>query len=75
VIVAAEKEPPYAVAAYRLTEGATDAGMDQLRPLLQLYRRCQASGEWPAYPDTVQDISLPDWAWKIVGEEIQEIAA
>lgn len=78
VIIAAEKEPPFAVAPYRLTEGATDAGMDQLRPLLQLYRRCQESGEWPAYPDVVQDIGLPDWAWRQVAEDIalqEEIAA
>lgn len=73
VFVAVEKEPPYAVATYRLTEGALDAGREQLRPLLQRYAECSLLGTWPAYADDIQDIALPDWAWRQIEDESTEI--
>lgn len=75
VIIAAEKTPPFAVASYRLTEGALDAGMDQIRPLLRLYAKCMETNEWPAYPDAFQDVALPHYAWAQIDEDLQEIAA
>jgi hypothetical protein len=69
VIIAVEKEPPFAVAVYRLTEGAIDAGREQVRPLLERYGECLERNEWPAYPDTVQDIALPDWSWAQIDAE------
>jgi hypothetical protein len=69
VIIAVEKEPPYAVAVYRVSEGAIDAGQEQLRVLLAKYAECEQKDEWPAYPDVVRDIALPDWAWKQIDEE------
>lgn len=72
VHIAIEKERPYAVAAYRLTEGAIDAGEQELLPLLTLYAECMESGVYPAYPDEVQDIALPPWAWSQIDAEIKE---
>lgn len=74
-IIATEKTPPYAVGVYRLTEGAIQAGQELIRPLLKLYAqlREQPPEQWPGYPDEVQDISLPDWAWKVTDERIDEI--
>lgn len=62
-IIAIEKEPPYEVGVYRLTEEALTAGWDQIEPLLDLYRRCLETDEWIGYPDKVQDIGLPSWGW------------
>lgn len=62
-ILAVEKEAPYAVAVFRLMEAALDAGDDEVGALLARYKRCEERGEWPAYPSTVQDLALPDWAW------------
>ena len=62
-IIAVEKEPPYEAAAYRMSEPAINAGWQQLEPLLEVYRECKESGVWPGYPDVVQDIGLPRWAW------------
>lgn len=70
-IIAVEKDPPYEVGIYRLTEGAIDAGRDQLRPLIDKYAACQRSGDWPGYPDHVFDISLPPWAWNRITEELE----
>jgi hypothetical protein len=63
VIIAVEKEAPFAVAVYRLTEGALDAGLEQFAALLKTYAICDALGSWPAYPETVVDIALPTYAW------------
>lgn len=73
VIVAVEKEPPYGVAVYRLTEGAIEAGRDENRQLLRLYGECERAGRWPDYPDEVRDVSLPDYAWKQVDERVAEL--
>lgn len=69
-IIAVEKEPPHAVAVYRLTEGALDAGAEQIRPLLARYAECVEKNEWPGYPDEVQDIALPSWAWAQIDAEV-----
>lgn len=72
-IVAAEKAKPHAVAVHRITEQAIGgipgpgepayhcAG--NVRALLRVWDRCQKTGIYPAYPDEVQDLSLPEWAW------------
>lgn len=75
VILAVEKTPPYAVAVYRLTEGAIDAGEEQIRPLLSKYAECMARNEWPGFPDEVVDVALPDYAWRQIDDELQEVAA
>jgi hypothetical protein len=74
-IIACEKTPPYAVGVYRLTEGAIQAGDDQIRPLLRRYAECMESGDFPGYPDEVIDVSLPDYAWRQIEEQAAEIAA
>jgi hypothetical protein len=75
VHIAIEKEPPFAVGVYRLTEGAIDAGEQELLPLLARYAECMASGEFPAYPDEVQDIALPAYAWGQIDEYTREVMA
>lgn len=64
-ILAVEKEPPFAVAVYRLNEAAIDAGDQEVGALLSRYEACRARNVWPAYPETVQDLALPDWAWGV----------
>lgn len=70
VIVAVEKEAPFAVAVYRLTESALDAGHQQIQPLLRRYAECLERDEWPAYAPEVQDISLPAWGFDQVDSEL-----
>lgn len=69
-IIAVEKTPPFGVAVYRLMDDAVEAGRQQLRRLLALWRDCEERGEWPCYPDEITDISLPRWAWAQLEEEI-----
>jgi hypothetical protein len=63
VIIAVEKESPWAVGVYRLTDGAIEAGREQVMKLLKTYAMCEALGSWPAYGDDVKDIAIPTWAW------------
>jgi hypothetical protein len=73
-IIAVEKEPPYGVAIYRLTEGAVQGGEDQVRPLLRRYAECIKTDSWPCYPDEVRDISLPAYAWNQLSEQVEDVA-
>ena len=72
-IIAVEKTPPYECAVYRLTEGTLEAGDDQIRALLRRYAECLMTDEFPGYPDEVQDITVPDWAWQVIDNQILEI--
>ena len=71
VFVCVEKSPPYSVAIYRLFEDSLELGRKEIRQLLNLYKKCSESGEWPGYPDHVQDVSLPAWAVKQTQEDIR----
>jgi hypothetical protein len=63
VIVAVEKKPPYAVATYMLDEATIDKGREEYRKNLATYAECMKSGQWPAYPNDLQVMNLPSWAW------------
>lgn len=73
VIMPFEKDAPFAVAAYRITEGALDAGREQVRPLMRLYKHCVETDTWPAYPEEIVDIALPDWGWSVIDAEVSEL--
>jgi hypothetical protein len=80
-IIAVESAPPYAVAIYRLDDGAMDAGAIEvfgtLTPegraggLLARYADCVTRNEWPGYPEDVQDVALPAWAFTQIDEDSQ----
>lgn len=75
VILAAEKSPPYAVQPYRFQtdELQTDDIRQQVNELLKLYSECRKQEKWPAYPDKVQDISIPGWAWNQIETQNERI--
>jgi hypothetical protein len=62
VHIAVEKQPPYLVHVNQLTERAMAWGDRQVSQALEIFRDCQASGQWPGYPlDEITDIDLPAW--------------
>jgi len=63
LLIAVEKDPPYAVAVYALGGMAIDEGRDQAKRLLRRYYECLKQGNWPAYGNEVMDIELPAWAY------------
>lgn len=80
-IIAVENTPPYAVAIYRLDDGALDAGFLEvfgtITPegraggLLARYADCVTRNEWPGYSEDVQDVALPPWAFSQIDEDNQ----
>jgi len=62
VFIAVEKTYPFAVGVYQLDEAAMDAGEASRRSNLQTIADCQAIQEWPGYGNTIQPLSLPNWA-------------
>jgi hypothetical protein len=62
IFVCVESKPPYAVACYQLDIEALQQGRQLYIDLLQRYIECKESGIWPAYPESLEIISLPNWA-------------
>lgn len=65
--VVIEKSPPFAVSVYLLDDGTLDKGREEYLHLLNQYKFCNETGEWAGYPDEIQAMALPHYAW---GEEI-----
>ena len=70
VLLAAEKDPPYAVACYTLAEQAIDLGRSEYLPYLRRYAACRAEQSWPGYPPTVVPIDVPPYAYSRQPEEV-----
>jgi len=64
VIIAIEKEPPYAIAVYRLDDAMIYLGNEELKILMDEFRECKEKDEWPAYPVEMHSISMPEWYMK-----------
>lgn len=60
VIIAVEKEPPYAVNVLRCSDGFIDRGTWVLMDLLDKLKVCRDTGKWDSYG--TNDILLPTWA-------------
>lgn len=71
--LAIEKAMPHACALYRLDEEAIREGRRMYRDALNTYAECMNSGHWPAYPETVEFMSLPTWAVDTDVETEEEI--
>lgn len=72
-IIAVEKEPPYAVAVYRISDGVVTYLEQQMTALLELYTLCEARQDWPAYSERVREISIPDWGWRKIDDQTAEV--
>ena len=62
LFICVETEPPHCVAVYRCDDEMLDKGRRAIGSLLELYAECLEAGEYPGFPDTIQDLSLPRWA-------------
>jgi exodeoxyribonuclease VIII len=71
-IVAAESQPPYDVAVFRLGEHTLACGRDLYRELLGEYAECVATNEWPGVArNQLLDLKLPAWAGgESVGDDL-----
>lgn len=70
VLIAFEKEPPYAVKLYRLNDEASELAQRQRRGIMARYADCLNSGCWPAYGQNLEDIGIPSYAKREIESEI-----
>ena len=61
-IVAVEKSPPYAVRVYVVPADQISYGRAQYESVLAQYAEAVRTGEWPGYPDDLDDLHCPAWA-------------
>lgn len=59
--VAIEPDPPYAMTVHVLSPSAMAAAHDKVDLAIDIWRECLRTGEWPAYPLSVQVVELPSW--------------
>jgi exodeoxyribonuclease VIII len=55
-----EKEPPYGVQVFRLSDTLIQMGMGDIQKLLPLYVKCLEKDEWPSYPVGILELGA---AW------------
>lgn len=65
VILAVEKKPPYLTALYVLDAAAIQLGRTQYKAAVQKFNECVRQDRWEAYPESVVQITLPQWAFNV----------
>lgn len=61
ILIAVEKEAPFAVAVYRLDEGDLTLADMQMQQQLRAIASCCEFNSWPAYSREVETLTLPKW--------------
>ncbi len=70
IILAIEKEPPYAMAVHLLDQGTIDAGRMLYKRCLQILKKCREQNSYPSYEEKIFTAALPAWAFPV--EDINE---
>ena len=63
LLIAQEKDPPYAIGSYAIADAALSRGRVKVQQALQRIARCRQRGQWEGYDTQVQTITLPGWAF------------
>jgi exodeoxyribonuclease VIII len=66
-----ETDPPFSTAMYEFTPSAVAEGRAIMRKALAMYKRCKEADAWPGYPQSIQEIDIPRWAYRET-EPLQE---
>jgi hypothetical protein len=64
VHVVVEKTPPYAVGIYVLDDVSIAEAAKEIKRLLDIYSNCLKTNQWPGYPDTIQNVTIPAYLFK-----------
>jgi len=62
IIIAVEKSAPFAVGIYRMPQAAIELGGRRWAEACRLFASCLESDRWPGYPETITELTLPNWA-------------
>ena len=74
IFIAVESEAPYGVGVYAAEAELIEHGWRQACRDLQRLAECREADRWPSYSDSIETLTLPDWAKKgAAAPEITEI--
>lgn len=62
IFACVETAPPYGVALYSVKAEDLDLGRAIYRQDLATYAACLRDDRWPAYPEDIRELCLPQWA-------------
>jgi|TARA_R110000824_G_scaffold361436_1_gene549372 hypothetical protein len=63
IFIVVERDSPHCVAVYELDSDALALARAELDDLLGTWGECEVDGGWPSYPEDIQELSLPGWAY------------
>lgn len=69
ILFVVDKRPPYFVRCYVLGIADIQQGRDEYKAGAKIYQNCLTSGIWHGYPEIIEDLSLPNWAYRSVEDE------
>ena len=55
------QEAPFLVRVLRMPEEAMQIGSEQRRFFLDEMAKCHSTNNWPSYPETIEDLIIPNW--------------
>lgn len=64
VFIVVEKTPPFAVACYVIEDRAIELGRTKYLENLVAYHYCLENEQWGGYSSEIEEIFLPEWAYK-----------
>jgi hypothetical protein len=62
IIIAVEKEPPYAWRIYTLNEETYQMGVKLMNEAVNIYKMCNLFNTWSGYNQETTELSIPKWA-------------
>ncbi len=72
LFAAVERKAPYTVAVYEADEFMQAEGRRKFDRAIELYKECEASGQWAGKEITVESLSYPSWYQPIETPEQEE---
>lgn len=64
VLFVVDKNPPHFVRCYVLKENAVQQGRYEYKKAAEIYAQCTLNNIWPGYPEVIEDIDIPAWAYR-----------
>lgn len=64
VLFVVDKEPPHFVRCYVMKDSALEQGKYEYEYACRQYKHCMESGVWTSFPEIIEDLDLPNWAYR-----------
>ena|ERR1700753_1528167 len=64
ILFVVDKKPPHFVRCYVMTDNALNQGKYEYKYAAHQYKKCIDSGIWESYPEIIEDLDLPNWAYR-----------